>query len=163
MFPKYLKNILTEQFGKLLNKRNDKIPFFSSKLSRNNFSSLTFTIIKQFPVCFKHRESFQNASFQKVGLIQNWQVRSESPSTYFLPPAKIVWDDPACHMTPSRHHLWFSSESTSSDKWVLSDEQLMEWLAKVTEHGEAPFLSLISIRTTASLCKCLITSGQRSA
>lgn len=42
------------------------------------------------------------APLEKFCFIQNWLARAASPPTCFLPPAKIVWDDPVCHVTPSR-------------------------------------------------------------
>lgn len=51
---------------------------------------------------------------------------------YFLRQKKMAWDDPTRHVTPS----WAAPvENGAPDKWVCSDEQLMEWLAKVMTTG----------------------------
>lgn len=59
------------------------------------------------------------------------------PLAYFL-------QQRSCEMT--RHamwpqHLWVSLENAAPDKWVCSDERLMEWLAKVMMLWESPFCS----------------------
>lgn len=72
---------------------------------------------------------------------------------------RVRWPGMSCDPHPGQH-LWASSESTMPDKWVCSDRQLMEWLAKVMMLGEAPFWSLISIWTKTTFCKCLITSAK---
>lgn len=89
--------------------------------------------------------------------LRYWPVKIVFPPTSLFPPAKIVWDDPTCHVTSFRAA---PVENAEPDKWVCGDEQLMEWLAKVTMPGESPFCSLISIWNNTTFCKCLTTSAK---
>lgn len=94
---------------------------------------------------------------EKLNPIKYWPVKIVFPPTHLFPPAKIVWDDPTCHVTPYRAA---PVETTVPDKWVCGDEQLMEWLAKVMMLGESPFCCLISIWNNTTFCKCFLTSAK---